>query len=222
MPQTTAAAPPRAGRLLCPRCTRPLAACLCTWVRATANQVPLVVLQHPQEARQAKASARMLQLSLGRCRCVPGASFSDAVLASLLDTGDASTQALLLYPADSTLPEPVNAVPPLPALPLQQPDRWRLVLLDGTWRQSRQMLRAHPRLQALPRWPLPAPPPSRYAIRRAHRREQLSTLEAACLALGALEGDSGRYAPLLAAFDGWVAAVAARMPAPRRNAADQT
>ena len=36
----------------------------------------------------------------------------------------------------------------------------------------------------LPRWALPAPAPSRYAIRRAHRPGQRSTLEAACTALG--------------------------------------
>ena len=71
----------------------------------------------------------------------------------------------------------------------------------------------HPLLQTLPRWALPTPPPSRYRVRRAHRPEQRSTLEAACLALGALEGEPTRYAPLLAAFDGWVDSLAARRPA---------
>ena len=86
------------------------------------------------------------------------------------------------------------------------------MLLDGTWRQTRQMLRLNPLLQSLPRWALPAPPPSRYAIRRAQRPEQRSTLEAACLALGTLQADAARFAPLLAAFDGWVAAELARRP----------
>jgi DTW domain-containing protein YfiP len=81
----------------------------------------------------------------------------------------------------------------------------RLVLLDGTWRKTRKLLHANPLLQALPRWPLPAPPPSRYTIRRAQRPDQVSTLEAACLALGHLEGEPARYVPLLSAFDGWVA-----------------
>ena len=65
-------------------------------------------------------------------------------------------------------------------------------------------------MQALPRWPPPAPPPPRYAIRKARRPEQRSTLEAACLALATLEGGGEAYAPLLAGFDGWVAALAAR------------
>jgi DTW domain-containing protein YfiP len=88
---------------------------------------------------------------------------------------------------------------------LPKTSAWRLVLLDGTWRKTRKLLHANPLLQALPRWPLPAPPPSRYTIRRAQRPGQRSTLEAACLALGHLEGEPARYLPLLSAFDGWVA-----------------
>ncbi len=114
---------------------------------------------------------------------------------------------LLLYPA-----EPGNPPAAAPTLPLPDPTGWRLVLLDGTWRQTRQLLRLNPLLQALPRRALPAPPPSRYTIRRAQRPEQRSTLEAACLALAALQGDADRFAPLLAAFDGWVAAELARRP----------
>jgi len=67
------------------------------------------------------------------------------------------------------------------------------------------MLREHPKLQQLPRCALPAPSPSRYTIRKAQRPDQRSTLEAACLALGSLEGRPAAYAPLLSAFDGWVA-----------------
>jgi len=96
-----------------------------------------------------------------------------------------------------------------PQVPLDAPTHWRLVLLDGTWRQAHRLLHAHPGLQRLPRWPLASPPPSRYAVRKARREDQRSTLEATCLALGALEGRPAHYAPLLAAFDGWVAALMA-------------
>lgn len=48
-------------------------------------------------------------------------------------------------------------------------------------------------------------PPSRYAIRKAHKPGQLSTLEATCAALAQLEGDAERFTPLLQAFDGFVA-----------------
>lgn len=93
-------------------------------------------------------------------------------------------------------------------------------MLDGTWRKTRRLLHEHPALAALPRWPLPAPPAARYApIRRAPRPGQLSTLEAVCHALAALEGAPERYAPLLAAFEGWVAEEAGRAAAaPRAQA----
>lgn len=200
-------------RPACPRCHLPLATCLCRWVVPTANRCAVLVLQHPDEATQAKGSARLLGLSLQHLRCVVATQLDDAVLDDCLGRPGHS---LLLFPAeaaaagrpdgsaDGPWAEPCDAVDPRP-MPGQ------LVLLDGTWRQARQMLRAHPRLQALPRLAMADPPPSRYAIRRAQRpQHQRSTLEAACLALGRLEGRPGYYAPLLAAFSGWVAEVAAR------------
>lgn len=84
----------------------------------------------------------------------------------------------------------------------------RLVVLDGTWRKSRKMLYANPQLALLPRYSLSSMPASHYRVRKAHRPDQLSTLEAVCYALGQLEGDSAKYAPLLAAFDGFVAQLA--------------
>lgn len=180
----------------------------------TANQASLLILQHPQEQHQAKGSARLLQLSLIRCRVEVGECFDAAALAGWLaePTPVGPACCLLLFPEAASgirSAGPATAAAHVAAAPLPHPAGIRLVLLDGTWRQARHLLRANPLLQALPRWPLPAPPPSRYAIRRAHLPEQRSTLEAACLALGALEGQAVRYAPLLAAFDGWVAAVAA-------------
>lgn len=178
--------------------------------------MPVLVLQHPAEQHQAKGSVRLLQLSLRSCRVEVGECFEPGALVHWLTApattrppspATAAPQALLLYPA-----APGQATTTPLDLPLPDPAACRLVLLDGTWRQTRQMLRLNPLLQSLPRWALPAPPPSRYAIRRAQRPEQRSTLEAACLALATLQGDADRFAPLLAAFDGWVAAELARRP----------
>ena len=85
------------------------------------------------------------------------------------------------------------------------PARVCLVVLDGTWRKSRKMLQRNPLLQALPRLSLTPLAPSRYSVRKAHQPHQRSTLEAACAALAQLEGDSDKFSPLLAAFDGFVA-----------------
>jgi DTW domain-containing protein YfiP len=172
-------------------------------VRPTANRLPVLVLQHPQEAAQAKGSVRLLGLSLQACTVQVGEAFDPAALAAWLGPPGAS---LLLYPDAPGAAPPREGPLPMPA---------RLVLLDGTWRQARGLLRSHPALQALPRWALPDLAPPRYGIRRAQHAAQRSTLEAACAALGLLEGRPAHYAPLLDAFSGWVAQVAARAAAGR-------
>jgi DTW domain-containing protein YfiP len=156
----------------------------------------VLILQHPLEVGQAKNSAGLLQLSLAHCRTVVGEAFA------ALPPPDAG-YSVLLYPPTQY---PGHDAPALlePAR-LQDPAQVRLVLLDGTWRKSRKMLHLSPCLQRLPRLSLLDAPASRYAIRKAHQPGQLSTLEACCLALAQLEQDTGRFAPLLDAFAGFVA-----------------
>lgn len=189
-------------RAHCPRCERPLRACLCPWVAPTANQTPLLILQHPLEVKQAKGSARLLQLSLQHCHTLVGECFDPSVLQASLAPQGLRQQTVLLYPAHETLPAPSVSAHTLVAA------QTRLVVLDGTWRKSLRMLHLNPLLQKLPRLSLHPDAPSRYLIRKAHRPDQLSTLEATCMALAELEQTPDRYAPLLAAFDAFVAAQA--------------
>lgn len=200
--------PPPLPRPTCPRCARPLRACLCAWAVPTANRLPVLVLQHPQEAAHAKNSVRLLRLSLAQCRVEVGEVFDARALAGWLGhAGDGGS--LLLFPD----PPGTSGAPTLPhSAPAALPRPARLVLLDGTWRQARALLRVNPLLQRLPRWGLPVLAPPRYAIRRAHRPAQRSTLEAACAALGLLEDRCAHYAPLLDGFSAWVAAEQARGP----------
>jgi DTW domain-containing protein YfiP len=125
---------------------------------------------------------------------------------------------LLLYP-DSP-PDPalgLRAPPALPAQCLRDPSRLRLIVLDGTWRKSRKMLYLNPLLQQLPRLALADVPASRYRIRKAHKPDQLSTLEATCAALAQLEGAAEAFEPLLAAFDGFVAQQSGAAKETRQN-----
>jgi len=169
-------------RAVCPRCERPARTCLCATLPApVAVATELLILQHPAEAGHAKNTTAFLTLGLSpAARLLRGEAF-DAALAS--------PGAALLYPGEgeSTAPNDVR----------------QLILLDGNWRQSRKLLAANPWLAALPRLALPAEP-GRYAIRRAHRPGQLSTLEAGLHALALLEGAPERLAPLWAAFDEFV------------------
>lgn len=197
-----------APRALCPRCERPVSTCLCGWCTPTANEVPVLILQHPLEVHQAKGSARLLQLSLHHCTTLVGEGLDPTALQALLWPHATDRQPVLLYPAHPDLPAPSVSAHDLPA------DQTRLVALDGTWRKSLRMLHLNPLLQSLPRLALQPQAPSRYLIRKAPRPGQLSTLEACCLALAQLERAPDRYLPLLASFDAFVAAQAARQRLP--------
>ena len=173
---------PRAPRAVCLRCERPAATCLCaTLPPPVAVRTGLLVLQHPAEAGHAKNTAAFLTLGLS-----PAAQL---LRGEVFDPALAGPGTALLYPGKGDAPPPA--------------DVRQLLLLDGSWRQSRRLLAANPWLAALPRVGLPAHP-SRYALRRAHRPCQLSTLEAVLHALALLEGAPERFEPLWAAFDGFV------------------
>lgn len=198
-----------AKRVTCDQCLRPLSGCICRWITPTAHAVEVVLLQHPLEEHSAKGSARLLHLSLPRSRMVTGEVFAERELQALLrdpfesdiTTTNNAKQAILLYPHSTD----GSSTPPIvtPEM-LSEPSRLRLIVLDGTWRKSRKMLHLNPALQRLPRLSLNDVPASRYLIRKAHRAEQLSTLEATCLALVQLEGNAAQFLPLLSAFDGFV------------------
>jgi DTW domain-containing protein YfiP len=189
-------------RPTCPRCTRPLRTCLCHWVTPVDNVVELLILQHPHEIGQAKGSAMLLHRSLVNSQLSTGEQFDATALHTLLHAGNRTS--VLLYPDDPGAAEVVDHQP----IPTDA-ERLRLVVLDGTWRKSRKLLHLNPALQRLPRLALAEPPPSQYRIRKAHRPDQLSTLEATSLALAQLEQAPARYAPLLSAFGDFVAHLAA-------------
>ncbi|MFZ2989067.1 DTW domain-containing protein, partial [Ideonella sp.] len=85
----------RAGRALCARCARPGIACLCAWACAIANEIPLLILQHPLEQDHPKGSAKLLQLSLAQVRLQVGECFDPADLATWLQPRQAGPTVLL-------------------------------------------------------------------------------------------------------------------------------
>ena len=209
-------------RATCERCLRPLCTCICQWITPVAHQVQVLILQHPLEVAHAKGSARLLHLSLPHSRMLTGEVFDMSACLAWMDAQDAraggqthghTRHNVLLYPGPAS-PEagqshgklpPSAPVPELPPDLLQMPSKLRLIVLDGTWRKSRKMLVLNLALQQLPRLSLAPLLASRYLIRKAHRPGQLSTLEATCAALAQLEGNTGKFEPLLKAFDGFVA-----------------
>lgn len=173
---------------------------MCAFVQVLDNATEVLILQHSDEIHHPKNSAGLLHLCLQHSRLWQGEVFDEAQLHSALAEGN--KQAILLYPA-------LENDAQLAATQLVQCDEkidvscLRLVVLDATWRKSRQMLLHNPQLQSLPRLVLSEVPESQYVIRHAHQAHQLSTLEATTYALMALEKNSAKpndYSALLHSF----------------------
>lgn len=194
-------------RAQCPTCLRPQSACICALAHTALAATQVLILQHPLELQEAKGTARLLHLCLPGSRLEVGETFEPQQLQQWLHGAwpgaDAPQHTLLLYPQTPDQPALTVSAAPEAVAPVR-----RLVLIDGTWRKSRKMLYANPLLAQLPRLALTETGPAGYSIRKAPREGQLSTLEAAALALQALEGWADHAPPmraLLQSFTGLIA-----------------
>jgi DTW domain-containing protein YfiP len=152
------------------------------------NRTEVVVVRHDREAFKSTGTARIALQALARGHLVEygeDAAPANAALAGWL------SGAALLFPETGVEPKPLDA-------PAQ-----RLIVLDGTWRQTRRMLRRLTALEGVPRLVLPAKDAAPLRLRESQAPEGRSTLEAIADALGLLEGDEvGR--PLQALHDLYV------------------
>jgi len=192
-------------REVCRRCLRPVAHCVCDLLPRIKPRTRVVILQHPREARLAICSAWLCHAALEGSELVPAVRLDEHPrVAPLL----AEPGTWLLFPG----PEAQVAAPAL------DPSPRTLIALDATWPQALQLLRRNPKVAALPRLTLPAgTAESGYqGLRREPEPGHLATIDAVAEALGALEGDATRYAPMRAAF-----AVAVERQLARARGADR-
>ncbi len=174
-------------RETCHRCLRPTPFCVCADLRPVPSATRVVLLQHPREARLAICSAWLTRIALENVELHLGVVFEDHPRVRALA---ATPGTALLYPGKGSTP--ADRVSPPPAT---------LVVIDGTWLQADRMLRDNPSLAALPRVGLVHDRESGYiGLRREPAPGHLSTIEAVALALGALERDPARFAPMCEAF----------------------
>jgi DTW domain-containing protein YfiP len=192
-------------REFCYVCRRNGTLCVCEDVKPVPTRTRLIFLQHEEEAWNQIGTARLAHLSLPNSILLEGRDFKDDPrLAAALSS---DREKLLLYPTRDAVP--VEELDPAG-------DR-DLVIIDGTWAQARNLVNHTPALLGLKRVTLTRGAKSRYRIRLQPRGECISTIEAAVRALAALEGDPGRFEPLLDAFDRMVDRHIARAEASGRR-----
>lgn len=186
---------------LCPRCQKPLALCVCEALTQHRGKVQVLVLRHPQEKDRALGTARMVELQFAGAQVVTGLSWRN-LAAVLKQPADPKDWGVLYQGAKAA--RPGKDAPPLVAVdkkgaPLEDQQVALkgikgLILLDGTWSQAKTLWWRNAWLLKCRRLVLAPARPSAYGkLRREPRRDSLSTLEAAALAVSVLERDDGLY-----------------------------
>jgi DTW domain-containing protein len=176
-------------RSICPRCRRPETVCYCQYLTRIETKTHIVLLQHPRERDMAIGTARMASLCLPNSQLLVGFDWENSnALKALL--ADPERPAALLYPGADA----VDLQESPPSGPIT------LVVVDGTWANTKKMVRANPVLSNLPKVAFRPLRPSEYRIRREPHAQFVSTIEALMYVLGALEGGSERFAGLLLPF----------------------
>ncbi len=176
-------------RAVCQQCRRPLRVCYCSQIKPLETKTRVVLLQHPRERDVPIGTAHMASLCLPNSELHVGVDWSDSP-ALLRALSDPYRPAALLYPGDDATDV------------LQEPPKGpiTLVVVDGTWWQTRKVVRLNPILAALPRYAFTPASPSEYRIRKEPTDECVSTIEALAHVLGALESDPDRFRALLDPF----------------------
>ena len=170
----------------CWNCRKARRTCYCGLLPELEVQTQFVILQHPKEGRNAIGTGRLAHLALANSLLLQGVDFSeDERLNALL--GDPGSSCAILYPGvQSRLLDCLSESDRAELMP--QGRRFVLVVIDGTWRSARPILRRSKNLTSLPRVSFSHSNVSGYAgLRKEPRAECLSTVEAIGRVIGVLE-----------------------------------
>jgi DTW domain-containing protein len=177
------------------------------------NRLFVLILQHPQEKKEALATAALTRALVSRAELVVGLSWPN--LSRALGRSVDPNRWAVLYLGSARLAalgleQEVLALDRRGEPAADQEAMLRglegVVVLDGTWKEAKTLWWRNPWLLKLRRLVLNPHRKSRYGqIRREPRREAVSTLEAVALLLKHLDGGPEIEAALLGALDRLIA-----------------
>jgi tRNA-uridine aminocarboxypropyltransferase len=194
----------------CPRCLKPLPLCVCDSVIPVENRISVLILQHPQEQDRALGTARLAALHFEDATVRVGLSWPSLSKALGRPVADPSRWAVLYL--GSAKASGLGSSSEIVAVNRkgEMEDNQRgilsgiegIVLLDGTWSQAKALWWRNAWMLKCQRIILGPATPSRYGrLRREPRRDGLSTIEAAGLALAGLEKRPDIAASLYSSFE---------------------
>ncbi|WVZ88833.1 hypothetical protein U9M48_035303 [Paspalum notatum var. saurae] len=199
---TAAAAAPSPGRSVCHAgCGRPSRVCLFPYLPHTPlpTSTTVIILHHPHALRRNPLSTLpLLARCLSNMHLVAGRRLAPSST-PLLPPPSPSAPVLFLYPS----PAASDLAAWCRATPLAARGRPTLLLLDGTWRQAKEMRAASaPFLASLGAVPVALPVDgevdgdsmfeSELVVKKEPRKGCLSTMEAVARALRMLEPEEGK------------------------------
>ena len=181
-------------RAFCYQCRRAKVTCLCGRIEQQPNEIKIIVLQHPDEVSNSKASAIIAELGLLQYQRWIAKDFSEhAELIELLS--DEESKVAILYPAEDAIELSSEWL----GEGNKKPEY--LIIIDATWRKAKKIWELQPLLHKLPIFRLGIERNSNYRIRKVPQEGYLSTVESIVVALRALEQSPQAYQPLLDLFD---------------------
>ncbi len=157
----------------CKRCWLRVEFCICAELPVVHPQTEVVFVRHLREAQKSTGTVRIATLAMPTAKVVEFADDAGPPNAEL----EAMGEGYVLFPAEPCAPWPTGPVK-------------RLVVLDGTWRQTRKMFKKLPAIANWPRLALPGVPEVKLRLRETSFESGRSTLEALADALQVLEGEA--------------------------------
>jgi len=168
-------------------------------VPTVATRTEVLVVRHEREGWKSTGTARIAQLAMPNLRIVEYGEDAEPAKSALPSE---VANAHLLFPGEGAVtlsPSPLASRDPLP----EGEGIRRLIVLDGTWRQTRKMFSKLPALHDVPKVQLPPGAAKVLRLRESTFEEGRSTLEAIAEAIELLEGKDVA-APLYALHSDYV------------------
>ncbi len=156
----------------CVHCRMHTARCVCDLIPSIETRGRWVVVQHRSEEHKTTNTGHLIARSLAGSHLCTWRSRTEPPD----PVPELGPEAWVLFPSEGC------------AQPEDLPPGATIVVPDGTWTQARKMIRTNALLADLPRVGLPEGAHARWSLREETSADGMSTLDAACWLLAALEG----------------------------------